>query len=226
MNRFLRYVAALACLTLLIFLCIPTIARAQDVPLPDPQFIAEAVTPWINDLARKHPAIVSALVVMGALRFAMKPLFSILAASQTGGPVWSARVQAAQRSPWYCAIRWLLDFGASVKIDHIPRAGGPVLLLALGAFAFCGCAGFQTRQTDTEYWTNGLPKRATTTIASSHTFFDSKSALAKWRASQSEKTQGASVGSLGQESSGSNAVQVLRIVVESAAAGATRAVVP
>ena len=89
-----------------------------------------------------------------------------------------------------------------------------------------GCAGFGTTQQDIEYWTNGLPRRKTTTYARSHEFFDSKSTLSHWKASQSEKSQTASVGSLSQETSGSNAVQVLRIVVEGAAGAAAKSVVP
>lgn len=79
------------------------------------------------------------------------------------------------------------------------------------------CARFTTRQTDiSTVSTNGIPTRTITTEATARTFFDAKSQLTNFKATQTDKTQGASVGSLNQESSGSNAVQVLKIIVEGA----------
>ena len=69
-----------------------------------------------------------------------------------------------------------------------------------------GCARFVTIQTDVS------PERTVTTKASAWTFGTSKSALANFKASQTDKTQGASVGSLAQESSGTNAVEFMKEV--------------
>jgi hypothetical protein len=74
-----------------------------------------------------------------------------------------------------------------------------------------GCARFKTVQTDMSY-ENGTPIREITTKATSTTFFDSDSALASFKATQTDKTQSASVGSLNQQSSGSNTVVVLEAV--------------
>ena len=67
-----------------------------------------------------------------------------------------------------------------------------VMLLA------CGCARFTTVQTDVS------PERTITTRASAWTLGTSKSALTNFKASQTDKTQGASVGALSQESSTTN----------------------
>ena len=76
----------------------------------------------------------------------------------------------------------------------------PLLLLALAS-----CAHFQTSQTDTTTTKDGVTA-SRTTKASATTFLDAKSDLAKFHASQTDKTQSASVGALGQESSGTNVV--------------------
>ncbi len=68
--------------------------------------------------------------------------------------------------------------------------------------AITGCAHFQTSQTDTET-INGVTNTRTTR-ASATTLFDAKSDLAKFKASQSDKTQSATVGTLGQESTTTN----------------------
>lgn len=77
-------------------------------------------------------------------------------------------------------------------------------LLSIAALLLtCGCARFTTVQTDVS------PERTITTRASAWTLGTSKSALANFKASQTDKTQGASVGALSQETSGTNAVAAL-----------------
>lgn len=76
------------------------------------------------------------------------------------------------------------------------------------ALALAGCAGFNTTQTDERKLTDGSYTKITTRVKS-HTLFTSKSDLSKFRATQTEKSQGAEVGSLGQSSSGTNAVRAL-----------------
>ena len=92
----------------------------------------------------------------------------------------------------------------------------------------CGCARFGTNQVQYDTFnTNGeIVSRRTETTASSFTFFDSKSALATFKASQSDKTQSATVGGLTQEASGSNAVNMVDAVVQAAVSAAVKAVVP
>ena len=79
-------------------------------------------------------------------------------------------------------------------------------IATLMALALVGCARFTTTQTDVS------PERTITTKATAWTFGTSRSALANFRASQTDKTQGASVGSLSQESSGTNVVQALQAI--------------
>jgi len=88
----------------------------------------------------------------------------------------------------------------------------PALTLLAASFLCAGCvARFTTKQTDertTDEW--GNPSTTITTKATAWTWGDSKSALANFKATQTEKSQGASVGSLTQESSGTNTASTLR----------------
>jgi hypothetical protein len=72
-----------------------------------------------------------------------------------------------------------------------------------------GCANFKTVQTDERQLPDGSYTKITTR-ASSRTIFTSKSDLANFKASQTEGQQSATVGSLGQASSGTNAVEALK----------------
>jgi hypothetical protein len=100
------------------------------------------------------------------------------------------------------------------------------LLFSATLLAFAGCARFTTTQTDERINAKTGEKTTITTRASSSTFFDSKSSLAKWKATQSEKSQGAEVGGLQQESSATNVVSLFEAIARGAAAGASKAVVP
>lgn len=75
-------------------------------------------------------------------------------------------------------------------------------LCSLAALLLCGswtgCAQFTTTQTDVS------PERTITTKATAWTFATSRSALANFKASQTDKTQSATVGALTQESSTTN----------------------
>lgn len=109
-----------------------------------------------------------------------------------------------------------------IRRPQAPPPGGngaaTLLLLAGSALAWTGCAHFTTTQTDTSY-EQGKPSRTITTRAKATTFFDSKSALSSFRASQTDKTQSATVGSLTQESSGTNVVNMFEAVARGVAAG-------
>ncbi len=77
------------------------------------------------------------------------------------------------------------------------------------AFLCTGCAGFKTTQIDERKLSDGSYTKITTR-ATSRTLFTSKSDLANFKAQQTEGTQSATVGSLGQTSSGTNAVEALK----------------
>jgi hypothetical protein len=76
------------------------------------------------------------------------------------------------------------------------------------ALALVGCARFKTTQIDERRNPDGESTKIETHVSAS-TLFTSRSQLANFKASQTEKSQGASVGSLTQESSGTNAVRAL-----------------
>ncbi|MEI7728658.1 MAG: hypothetical protein WCO56_03770 [Verrucomicrobiota bacterium] len=84
-----------------------------------------------------------------------------------------------------------------------------------------GCARFSTTQTDLSY-EEGQPAREITTHATASTFFAGKSSLASWKASQTDKTQGDSVGNLELEA---NARTNLNALVESVVGAAVKAAV-
>lgn len=90
------------------------------------------------------------------------------------------------------------------------------LTTMLAIVALSGCARFSTTQKDIRDGTT----TTITTHASSWTFFDSKSALAKWNAAQTEAKQGAEVGGLSQQSDGTNAVNLIQAVSAGATKGA------
>lgn len=76
-----------------------------------------------------------------------------------------------------------------------------VFVLAALSIGLGGCARFTTKQTDLSYDDQGNPTRSVTTKATAWTLIEGKSALASFKATQTDKSQSASVGSLNQESS-------------------------
>lgn len=94
-------------------------------------------------------------------------------------------------------------------------------LLPLIALALCGCAGFRTTQIDYSY-ENGKLVRKIKTKASANTFFEAKSSLATWKATQTDKSQGATVGGLSQEATGSNVVSMAEAIARGVAEGAAK----
>jgi predicted negative regulator of RcsB-dependent stress response len=86
--------------------------------------------------------------------------------------------------------------GKGGKCKH--WAGSALALTVV--MSLTACAHFSTTQTDASFTTNGTPLRTLTTKAAATTFWASSSELAKFKATQSDKTQGASVGSLSQAS--------------------------
>lgn len=83
-----------------------------------------------------------------------------------------------------------------------------------------GCANFSTTQTDRRFNDDGTVSTEITTKAAARTFFAGKSALANWKATQTEKTQGAEVGKLDSEVSGVG-TEIGTIIGTGIAAGVT-----
>ncbi len=76
-----------------------------------------------------------------------------------------------------------------------------------------GCARFSTVQTDISSTDSyGQPTRTITTKASSYAIFEANSKLSQWKATQTDKSQGASVGGLEQSASATNAVAILEAI--------------
>jgi hypothetical protein len=99
-------------------------------------------------------------------------------------------------------------------------------MMATALLLGSGCARFTTTQIDERTNIQTGETTTITTKASSFTFFDSKSSLAKWKATQSEKSQGAEVGGLDQETSGTNTVDLIRALAEGAVMGAAKSIKP
>lgn len=78
-----------------------------------------------------------------------------------------------------------------------------------------GCARFGTYQVDNSYDKDtGKLVRSLRTRVGAQTFWDAKSELSKFSAAQTDKNQGAKVGSLNNSSTGTNALIVLDKLVE------------
>jgi len=96
------------------------------------------------------------------------------------------------------------------------------LILAVGGVSLgvCGCSSFRSLQRE-ETSPDGTTIRQTELKA--RTFWDAKSDLGKLRASTTDKTQGMTIGSLGQESSATNVVNLVEAITSGAVAGAVKA---
>ena len=94
------------------------------------------------------------------------------------------------------------------------------LAAAVCVLALVGCARFSTKQTDLSYGTDGKPLRGITTKATACTFWSSSSQLANFKATQTDKTQGATVGTLNQSADTStNLSAIVRAVAEGVVSG-------
>lgn len=93
------------------------------------------------------------------------------------------------------------------------------------ALLFVGCASFKTTQTqlDTLDESGKILTRQTSTKASAFTFFSAKSSLATWKAQQTDKSQGATVGDLSQN--GGIDTNMVSSVVNAAITAAVRATI-
>lgn len=86
------------------------------------------------------------------------------------------------------------------------------ILTLIVATSLTGCASFSTNQVDERTNETTGEKTKVSTKVTVRTFFDAKSQLANSKATQTEKSQGASLGAISNESSGTNAVNVLNAV--------------
>ena len=93
-----------------------------------------------------------------------------------------------------------------------------LLVVSLAALAV-GCARFNSTVTERNT-PDGSTERVTKVNAG--TLFDSKSELTKLNSGQTDKSQKVSIGSLNQESSGSNAVSFAESVVGAAVRAAVK----
>lgn len=199
----------------------------EAIPLA-PDLAADLARPLVVRVVENHPWVASLLILIGSLRLICKPIMSLVRAriSATPSTEDDAQLQRVMSSWWYQALAWTLDFVASIKIvpavqvtvsrsNGVSAASverGAASLVALG-FAFItasvvtGCASFKTVQIDERNEQTGEGRIETRVAA--RTLFTSKSTLTQFKASQTEKSQGAEVGGLTQQSSGTNAVKAL-----------------
>jgi hypothetical protein len=105
---------------------------------------------------------------------------------------------------------WMVVEKKKAQVPPAPVVVAALLALSLGA----GCARFQTKQTDISYDTNNVPTRTITTKVSAYTFFESESKLSQFKATQTDKSQSASVGSLDQSAGSTNTVAALNAIVQ------------
>lgn len=119
--------------------------------------------------------------------------------------------------------------GAPV-VPTTPQVPPVVPLLLLSTALLTGCATYETTQIDKSITTDPKTLLSTTrevsTTVKARTFWDAKSELAKFRASQTDKTQSTSVGSLSSESTSTNVNAILESVARGAVEGASKAMVP
>lgn len=116
----------------LALLAVATYAQTTlDAPIvPGATVAQDAVSDAIAKLALKAPWISTVLLVMGACRVLIKPLFTFLHAVVQVTP--SRRdddlLAKAESSTWFRWLNWVLDYVFSIKLIH-PQTTAPVQLL-------------------------------------------------------------------------------------------------
>lgn len=94
------------------------------------------------------------------------------------------------------------------------------ILPLAAALLLSGCATYTTTQTDIS------PERSITTKVSVRTFWDSDSQLANSKATQTDKSQSATLGTLNQTSTSTNITEQLEILLKLAALLSTKGLAP
>ena len=92
--------------------------------------------------------------------------------------------------------------------DEFSALGRGRLFAGVALLLVTGCATYTTTQRDIS------PERTIETRVRVSTFWDSQSQLANSKATQTDKSQSASLGSLAQESSSTNTLGQLKAVVQ------------
>jgi len=87
------------------------------------------------------------------------------------------------------------------------------IAMLVAALSCAGCASFTTTQTDISY-EKGEVVRAITTRVTARTLIEADSELSKFKASQTDKTQGASVGALSQSAQSTNTLDGLTGLID------------
>jgi hypothetical protein len=159
----------------------------------------------------------------------MQPALSFLKGKKTylcaiAGAIYGALIATgqAENEAWVWGVIGAGSVAALRQGVSQAAAGSKAILCAAVLAGFTtGCATFTTDQKDISYEaiTNGtrvasVPIREIRTRSTARAFWDAKSALASFKASQTDKTQGMTLGGLAMESSGTNAVQVLKEIKE------------
>lgn len=94
----------------------------------------------------------------------------------------------------------------------------------LAVLLLAGCASFKTVQEDRRTNEKTGENSMVITTAKGWTFFSGSSKLASWKATQTEKTQGASVG--GVEQAGGVNAELINAAVQAAVSAAVKSVKP
>jgi hypothetical protein len=195
---------------LLIFaLTCVTVAAQTNTPPAAPDKVGAALE-WLSAALNGVLSLVSALLLWwgsnkSKIADVVKPI--IKAVESHGSPALKKQIKDEAGSAGVePTLHALVKANTNGKPADVKAA--IVSILLIGALLIgVGCARFSTTQTDSR---DG-EKTTITTKAASWTLFSSKSSLAKWKATQTEKSQGAEVGGLEQQG-GTNAVAVLQAI--------------
>ena len=107
-------------------------AQSADA-IPSPDSVAIATAPLVERLATQYPLLTTILMLVGAVRAILKPLFSALEANAST----AATARRIEESTWFRIVAWLLDYTVSVKVRAL---SSPARTLALFLAAGIGVA--------------------------------------------------------------------------------------
>lgn len=91
------------------------VADALSAPAQSGGDLAQVI---VQNYAAKHPWAAFALLIIGAARVILKPLFSYLHANKTPGIGDYSRLSLSQESPAFNLLLKCLDWLASIKLVH------------------------------------------------------------------------------------------------------------
>lgn len=113
-------IVGLVCMVALVVILLalaPISAYAQG--LPDFSAFEPVLAAYIEGLAGNHGWIIQVLTAMATLRVIFKPLMPLIHAivSSTGSKKDDEILGKVEKSVYFKVFSWLLDFGASIKIE-------------------------------------------------------------------------------------------------------------